>query len=140
MFIMPHISRKKLKKEVAKKIYDRLVKTITSGGSNRGYDVLGELLTPIEQTMLAKRLAAVVMLSQGISSYEVRKVLKLSSKTSAYIMHDIELGKYKEITKLTKKKKDREKFWAELEVIVRMGMPEMGKGRWKWLNEYTKKK
>ena len=137
---MPHISRKKLKKEVAKKIYDRLVKTITSGGSNRGYDVLGELLTPIEQTMLAKRLAAVAMLSQGISSYEVRKVLKLSSKTSAYIMYDIELGKYKHIEKLTKKKKDREKFWTELEVIVRMGMPEMGKGRWKWINEYTKKK
>lgn len=135
---MPHVSRKKLKKEVSKRIYNRLVKTV--GETSYGYAVLSELLTPVEQIMLAKRLAAIIMISQGISSYKVRKILKLSSKTTAYIMHDIELGKYKQIGKLAKNKKDKERFWAELEVIVRMGMPEMGKGRWKWINEYTKKK
>ena len=82
---MPHVSRKKLKKEVAKKIYDKLIKTITNRGVDQGYAVLGELLTPIEQTMLAKRLTAVAMLSRGMSSYKVRKILKLSSKTTAYI-------------------------------------------------------
>ena len=127
---MPHVSRKKLKKEVSKRIYNRLVKTV--GETNYGHAVLSELLTPVEQVMLAKRLAAIIILSQGISSYKVRKMLKLSSKTTAYIMHDIELGKYKQIEKLARNKKDRESFWADLEVVIRMGMPEMGKNRWKW--------
>lgn len=136
---MPHISSKKLKKEVSIKIYNRLVKAVAGSGTRKGQAVLEELLTPIEQTMLAKRLTTIIMLAQGASSYRVSKMLKLSSKTTAYIMRDIEAGKYKEIEKLIKKKKDNDKFWADIEVVVRLGMPEMGKGRWKWFNEYSKK-
>jgi uncharacterized protein YerC len=135
---MPHISSKKLKKEISERIYDRLVKTITGNGTSNGHAVLGELLSPVEQVMLAKRLTAVIMLLQKTSSYKVRKVLGLSSRTTAYIMRDIDSGKYTQVEKLIIKKKDKGQFWADLEVMMRMGMPEMGKNRWKWLDQLDK--
>jgi len=132
---MAHVSRKKLKKHISHKIYMQLVKTISSGSMKHKEEILRELLTQTEQVMLAKRLAAVAMLAQGVSSYRVWRILGLSSATTRRFQREMDNGSYRSIAGLIKKKKDRERFWAEMEALLRMGMPEMGKGRWKWLDE-----
>ncbi len=139
-YFMPHISRKKLEKDISRKIYKHFVKTIVTINTKKGRELLEEILTPVEQIMIAKRLAAIAMLSQGLSSYQVRKSLKLSSATTARFRREIENNKYPYISNLVKKKKQREEFWKEMEVVLRMGMPSMGKDRWKWLDDLYPKK
>jgi len=108
------------------------------GARNASKFLLDELLTDTERIMIIKRLAALSMLSQGLSSYRVHKLLKMSEQTTARMKSDIKKNKYPHIASFIKKKKDKEQFWAELEVLVRFGMPEMGKNRWKWLDELYK--
>jgi len=133
---MTRVSKRKLKKEVRKSIDDKFVKTLSSlGGGGAVQFFLNELFTPTERTMFTKRLVALLMLAQGISPYRVWKLLKMSPQTTARMSTDMDAGRYPEIMALVKKKKDRERLWADLEVIIRFGMPEMGKNRWKWLNK-----
>lgn len=133
---MANISKKKLKKEVSNKIHNRFIKTMVDLHGNKGSIFVEELFTPTEKIIFAKRLAGLMMLAQGISSYKVSKLLRLSLSTTARMRIDYENSKYSSVAEIVKKKKDRDNFWAELEVLVRFGMPEMGKNRWKWLDEY----
>ena len=137
---MPHISQKQLKKETAKDIRKHFIKTVTSfGGKNNNKAFFDELLTPTEQIMLAKRLAMLFMLAEGMSSYKVRKILNLSPSTTARFQKEIEHGAFPYIENIVKKKSSRDKTWKELEVLLRGGLPSMGKDRWKWLDEFTQK-
>lgn len=136
---MTNISKRKLKKEVQDKIHNRFVKTMVDLHGKGGSLFIEELFTPTEKIMFAKRLAGLLMIAQNISPYKISKTLRLSFSTTAQMQTDVENNKYPSITKIIQKKKDRERFWMELEVFVRMGMPEMGKNRWKWLDNYFPK-
>lgn len=136
---MTRISKKKLKKEVLNKIHNRFIKTVVDLHGKSGTVFIEELFTPTEKIMFAKRLAGLLMVAQDISPYKVSKLLRLSFSTTAQMKIDIENGKYPSVAKIIQKKKERDKFWMELEVFVRMGMPEMGKNRWKWLDEFFPK-
>lgn len=133
---MANVSKKKLKKEIFNKIHNRFIKTVVDLHGKSGSVFVEELFTPTEKVMFAKRLAGLLMLAQGISSYKVSKLLRLSLSTTARMRIDSKSGKYSSVAEIVKRKKDRDKFWAELEVFVRLGMPEMGKNRWKWLEEF----
>ncbi len=135
-FSMTRISKKKLGKEVLDKIHNRFTKTIVDLRGKSGSLFIEELFTPTEKIMFAKRLAGLLMIAQSISTYKVSKLLRLSSSTTSKMELDIENGKYPSIAKVIQKKKYHDKFWMELEVFVRMGMPEMGRNRWKWLDEF----
>ncbi len=133
---MTRVSRKKLKKEMKAKIDKQFIKTVSSFRGNRGsVFLLEELLSSSEHTMLTKRLAAVLMLSRGVSSYRVHKILNMSEQTTARIKKDVILNRYPYVRKAVRRKKDRELFWADMEALIRFGMPEMGKNRWKWLDD-----
>lgn len=81
---MPHISQKQIDQKVLQKIYDLLFSSITNTYTTKKQQRLAfhELFTSTEKIMLGKRLAAIRMLSQGISSYKVGKMLKLSPTTT----------------------------------------------------------
>ena len=136
---MANVSKKKLKKEVSSKIHNRFIKTVVDLRGKRGSIFVEELFTPTEKIIFAKRLAGLLMLAEGISSYKVSRLLRLSSSTTARMLIDVRNDKHRSITRIVEKKRDRDKFWAELEVFIRLGMPEMGKNRWKWLDEYFPK-
>jgi len=137
---MTNISKKKLNKDIQQKIYSRLTKAIAGIHTrSKSAQFIEDILTETERQMLAKRFAALFMLTQNVSSYRVHKLLNMSTTTTKRLSLELSQGKHAYITSVVKKKKDREKFWAELEVIVRLGMPEMGKNRWKWLDEISKK-
>ena len=137
---MPHVSKKQIKKETAQKIREHFIKTVVSlGGKNQGKVFIGEILTSTEQIMLAKRLAMLIMLADGVSSYKVCKILNLSASTSARFKKEVDGGAYPYIKSIVEKKKSKDKIWNELEVLLRGGLPSMGKDRWKWLDEFMQK-
>ena len=133
---MTYVSKKPLKKDVKKRLDEQFIKTIvalrtTPGGKN----FISELLTESEQIMLAKRLMMIFMLAEGISQYRIKQLLHVSSSTVAHIGLGFKSGKFEHIRSVCRHKKSHKTFLDELEVIVRLGMPSMGKDRWKWLDE-----
>jgi len=133
---MVRISKNPLRKEFKKKVHSRFIKTVVNLHTDKkGEDFLEDLLSSYEIEMLAKRFAALHMLAQNLSAYRVHKLLHMSYVTTKRLKNELRNGKHQHIVSAVKKKSDRDRFWAEMEVFVRLGMPEMGKGRWKWLDD-----
>jgi len=128
---MPHVSRKQLQDDVSRQIYDQFIKMLANKKAISRDDALDQLLTDTEHIMLAKRFAALYMLAQNVSAYRAHKLLHMSYVTTKRLKRELANGLHPHIAPALKKKKDREHFWAEMEVLVRVGMPEMGKNRWK---------
>ena len=142
---MTRVSEKPLKKDIFAKINNQLVSYIASIRTKKAGSIfLRELLTESELTMLSKRLAIVVMLERNYSYSIMQSVLQVSPDTIARIAKDKDRGRFEFIERhcrhSIRQKNQEEKFWSDLEVIIRGGMPEMGKGRWKYLNKITKAK
>ena len=128
---MPHVSSKRVKKDVFKRMSIEFVNTISGLKSKdeiKGF--IRELLTPTERVMLAKRLAIIMMLKRGYPFQIIERTLKISSSTSMRFWKIIKIQDFSTITKNIQKEKDKKKFWNEIEVLLRAGMPPMGKGRW----------
>lgn len=133
---MAYVSRKRLAKKVSGDIQARLLKTVTgSRVKTSGANLLEELLTRTEREMLAKRLSALFLLTQGLSAYRVHKMLHMSPTTMRRMQIGLERGKYPHIISFVQKRKEREEFWNWIETLARMGMPERGRNRWKWLDD-----
>lgn len=109
---MPHVSKKKLKPETFNKIFKKLVSVLTKAQNKKQFiPVLEELLTETEKIMLAKRLAIVLALLNGIPQHRIVEVLLVSPSTVARISLQIEKGKYDSIESISAKEKvDLEKI------------------------------
>lgn len=92
---------------------------------------LQELLTPTERIMLAKRLAAILMIKKGYRFTAVERALKLSPSS---VIRFWKLTKERPLTFIFKEMRRKEasrKFWEELDSLIRLGLPPLGRGRWK---------
>jgi len=138
---MPHVSKKKLKTSVLRSIHRRFSKTVLQlKDTQHGRAFLDNLLTDTEKLMLAKRLAIIFMLNEGISTYHIHQTLKVSVSTVVRISRVLDRGGYLAVVQLFKKKKIAQEFWHDVEKLIRFGMPPYaGKGRWAWLYELDKK-
>ncbi|MEX0917257.1 MAG: helix-turn-helix domain-containing protein [Candidatus Paceibacterota bacterium] len=137
---MANVSKKRLSPSTQKRLHTHFVRSIVSLETRTGGEkFLAELLSPTEYLILAKRLLIVLLLSEGMSQYKIRKLLNTSSSTVFKISNDAESGKYRHISKFCEKKHNRDHLFNDLEVILRAGLPELGRGRWKWLNEMYEK-
>lgn len=131
---MTHISKHQLKPEHLEQLFLQLGKTTSLLTKQSAPNFFNELLGPEEKIMLAKRLAAIVMCIEGNSPYRISQLLHMSPSTTERIKLNYQVGKYLHIEKmLTKHKADYAEFWKTLEVVLRAGMPPMGRGRWKSL-------
>ncbi|MEA1929525.1 MAG: Trp family transcriptional regulator [Patescibacteria group bacterium] len=142
---MPHISANQVKKKVFLQISDQLIRSVTkTAGENSSRRLIGELFTPTERIMLAKRLAAVVMIQRGYSCYRITKTLKISSSTTSRFYRQVKLGKFDYLAKLltgssAKNKRERARIDITLEQLLRGGLsPRVGKSRWQYLNKQSK--
>ncbi len=99
---MPHISPRKVNGQVLEKIYKLLFSAIVDRNISKKQQqfAFGELLTPTEKIMLGKRMAAVSLLSQGMSPYKVGKMLQLSPTTTVKFQIKLENGKFSNVSKL----------------------------------------
>jgi uncharacterized protein YerC len=130
---MPHISPKKLKAEVLQNLYAEFSDSLEkSARSTKSKFFLSSLLTETEKTMLAKRFAAVYLLSKDIPVMYISEALLMSPATIHRMSAQYDLGKYSVLLRsIEAEKKD---MWKILEKIIRAGLPpRAGRGRWKFL-------
>ena len=132
---MPHISNKKLDDKYFNKIYDQLISVFNTAGDSRKSDTfLKEFFTETEKIMLTKRLAIVLLLLEGYSTYKIAKILIVSDSTVRLVRSAYRNGHYDSVIVIMKKKAfNKDAFWDTLEKILQCGLPPRGKGRWKWL-------
>lgn len=135
---MTRVSNKRLEEKVLRRIHRRFAESAASMQSPRAAEsFLGELLSESEQLMLAKRLAAIYMIAEQVSSYRIAKTLGLSISTVLRFQAKYHRGEYVHI--LTTYHAKKKIWWKDIEALLRLGMPEQGKGRWKWLDDIEKK-
>lgn len=136
---MPHISRRKLKKEQFEKIYEKLALIFDSAGKNKKSKlILEEFLTPTEKIMLSKRLAIIFMLNEKVSIHHISDTLFVSPSTVDRISLKHQFGEYSHISEITKKNKPE--IWEILKTLILIGLtPRVGKNRWKWFYEIDRK-
>jgi len=131
---MSHISKNQLSQKSCRRLFSELVKIVSPKNVNSAKYILGDLFTETEKIMLAKRLAAILMIAEKVSLYKIATRLKLSTSTVDRMRKNYAEGAYDELLKeLHKKKIEKEKLWELIELIARAGMPSRGKHRWKTL-------
>lgn len=83
---MPQVSRRSLSKDVEKKMYSMFFTTLAKlSKPSEIQDLILDLLGPVEQTMLAKRLAIAVLLVKGYQYETIKDILKVSQETIARV-------------------------------------------------------
>jgi uncharacterized protein YerC len=135
---MPHISAKKLRKEILNKLYNEFGKALEKSARKSGAKFfLEDLLTRTEKIMLAKRFAIIYLLSQDVPTSYIVESLGVSYPTLSRMSLKYDIGKYASLLG-TLKEKDKIDIWMILEKILKAGLPpRCGRGRWKFL--YDKK-
>ena len=114
---MPHISQKPLSEEEFKRIYKEFIRSVSRFKDQKSFEqFFWEFLTPTEKVMLAKRLAVIVLLNKGLSSYEIWKFLNVSPSTIERLGVKLDRNGYKHIVKTLSDKKV--KFIKFVEALV----------------------
>lgn len=136
---MPHVSKRKIKKEQFEKIYKKLADVFDNAGKNKKSKlILDEFLTTTEKVMLAKRLAVIFMLNENISIHHISEALFVSSSTVNRISLKYDTGKFAHMSEIAKNNKAD--VWDILKTLILIGLtPKVGKNRWKWFYEIDKK-
>lgn len=137
---MPHVSRKRLKKEIATELADQFLTFLSLAQNKKEARILAnELLSQTERVMLAKRLAVVVLLVRGYSFTQIQDALGITRQTVIRVWKDMKTRKYDKIARYTRehtKHFKREAFMDDLIRMIHFGMPpRAGHGRWKFLNK-----
>ena len=114
---MTHVSKTKVKPRVSLRIKRNL---ITAATERKGI-ILESLLTPTETLMLAKRLAMIVMIERGESTYRISKLLKVSVSSVGRFKHMIHAGLFKPIIRGARKR--NRTLLDILELVLAAGMP-----------------
>lgn len=135
---MPHISSKKLSSHFSEKLFRKLLAVLGQAQNKQSLaSVVNELLTPTEKTMLAKRLAIILMLESNTPQHRVVEILKVSPSTVAKISLKIEIDKYTAILKISQREKiDLEKLVWNILTAGGIMPPKVGRKYWR---KYSKK-
>lgn len=137
---MPHVSRQKIKKEVATVLNDQLLTFLSAAQTKGEARVLAEeLLTDTERLMLGKRLAIIVMLERDYSFTQIEELLAVTPQTIGRMYKELMAGKHVKLARYARdhtKHFKKNSFWSNFERILQAGMPpRAGKGRWKNLRK-----
>lgn len=115
---MTKVSRIPLRSDVWDRIFNLFVDT-TAGLKDKALlsSFIDDLYSPTEKIMLAKRLAAAVLLTKGHDYQSVGKILRISSPTIAKISLKIKYtqGGLKQVVEKIMAKESAQIFWKEIE-------------------------
>lgn len=132
---MPHVSSRKLKKQIFVGINKHFVRAIADLKSSKdAKEFVDELLTDTEKIMLAKRLAIIYMISKGYSFGIIQKALKVTPATVDRIKDKMKHRSYGSIVRKIKQSERGGGFWCKFgefiaDFIDAMFVPH-GRGRW----------
>lgn len=93
---MTNISKQLLPDQDQASLENQLVAVIEKMNKRSAATFLSSVLTSTEKTMLMKRLAAILMLHHGYSSYAVEKILRISPTTASKYQKQFWAGDYKD--------------------------------------------
>ena len=130
---MPHISSKKLDTELSNKIFGKLLTILAQAQKKSSLSmVANELFTHTEKIMLAKRIAVILLLDNGLPQHRISELLKVSPTTVAKASLRIEMGKYDAILKVSKREKlDIEKLVWNILTAGGIMPPRVGRKYWR---------
>ena len=119
---MVRLNKHHLHEAQQQKLFTQLSTTLGKLSSDKTGLLLSELLGTEERIMLAKRLAALILLTENKSMYKTAKLLKLSPATTQKIKRQLEEGQYDQtISILGKNKKDYFVILETLDSILHLG-------------------
>ncbi len=129
---MPHVSSKKLDNKFSSKLFGKLLGILGRAQNGNVLPfVADELFTDTEKIMLAKRIAAILMLDNDIPQQKITEMLLMSPSTISKISLKIELGKYDSILKISKQEKtDMKKLVCDLLTVGGIMPPKVGRRYW----------
>lgn len=129
---MARVSEQPLTDAEQRALLQQCTKLLADKSSFQQQQLLQNLLTPTECVIVIKRVAAVILIDQHYSLYEVARSLKLSTATVSDYKKQVDDGKFKTLLEIVRGKEfDSEKFWQSIDKILRLGLPPMaGPGRW----------
>lgn len=85
---MAQISKRNIDQKKLTRIYDLFLDLLLSISDKKEADeVLSELLTSTEKTMITKRVACFYLLIKKVPTHEIEDTLKLSTSTVTYFKH-----------------------------------------------------
>ena len=130
---MPHVSSKKLKKEILNQLYAEFGQAFEKAAQrSKTKFFLGDFLTKTEKIMLAKRFAVIYLLSQEVPLSYIAESLGMSYTTIFRMSLKHDIVKYSSLLRAIEKEKSD--IWEILEKILQAGLPpRAGRGRWKFL-------
>lgn len=132
---MPHVSKEKLDRKLYEQLFSDLLELQVGLSKKQASALLTSLLTETEQIMLTKRCAAAIMFANNCSLYDVWITLKVSKSTAVRLRQQYDEeefdGLLRGLRNKNLKQKEKEEFIESFNKLMRLGMPSMGKDRWK---------
>ena len=137
---MPHISKHRVEGKVLQVIQDHFAVLLSRmQKKNDIHMVFGDLLTQTERTMIAKRLAIILMLERGHSFRVISKTLRVSEATISVMRDrlDKESGGFEKIINHFSSKHGPQNVEQAIMKIAKLFVmpPYAGAGRWKTSEE-----
>ena len=102
---MPHVSSKLLSSKKLAELDKRLFDAFASTNIRTRKQLYSELLTATERVMLAKRLEMMLLISKGISTHTISRVLCVSPSTVARFEQAVSNGKFRQTESWLKRQK-----------------------------------
>jgi len=119
---MVRLNRHTLTQRQQADLLAQLADTISPQDPATAQRIVRELCGHEEQIMLAKRLAAVVLLVEGISMYKAAQLLRLSQSTVEHIARKLERGHFAHtLAQVSKTQQQYQSFLDTLDAILHLG-------------------
>lgn len=133
---MVRVSKNKINNKIYLKISSQFVLSLMCLDSKKkSLDFIDELFTQTEKVMLAKRLAIIIMLKEGLSQYAIWKALNVSPATVTRISKMLKEKHFDFIENLYVDKKARKKFLRDILVFIyKIAPPRPSGSGWRYIH------
>lgn len=145
---MTQVSRRPLHKDVEKRIHEIFISSLAKVRvADEVYRFANDLLSPIEQKMLAKRIAIAFMLYKGYNQRSICHILKVSMGTVSRVSYKLQYGDKgygRVINKIVASEKMGE-FFQKIDDLIGDILPPKGRSwseyrREQWVNKLKRQK
>jgi uncharacterized protein YerC len=131
---MPHVSKRKIKDEDLKKVFDKFIEIIDLSRSQKHTaNFIKEFFYTTERVMFAKRIGIIFMIIQKIPDRVISDTLAVSTSTIGRIIQKYDRGDYKYLDSVMKKNK--ESLMDIIEKIYFILPPKVGRKRYRFVKQ-----
>ena len=120
---MANIGKRALHVNIVNNISRQLLESFAGSDKRISKALVRQLLSHTERVLLAKRLAAILMLIDEQSYYRIHQVLGMSVSTTRNLHRQLLAGEYSDIEAHMFRKKERERITKQIGLLLRGGLP-----------------